>query len=41
MNVARLNFSHKDYEEKAMLASLVHRLNAEGKVKFALALDTK
>jgi pyruvate kinase len=41
MNVARLNFSHKDYDEKKMTADLVHRLNAEGKTKFTLALDTK
>lgn len=41
MNVARLNFSHKDYDEKKMTADLVHRLNAEGKTSFTLALDTK
>ncbi len=41
MNIARLNFSHKDYDEKKMTANLVHRLNSEGKTKFTLALDTK
>jgi pyruvate kinase len=41
MNVVRCNFSHKDYEEKKMVADLVHRLNAQGKTKLTLALDTK
>ena len=41
VNVARLNFSHKDYVEKKMVADLVHRLNAEGKTNLALLLDTK
>jgi pyruvate kinase len=29
VNVARLNFSHKDYEEKKMVVELVQRLNRE------------
>lgn len=41
MNVARLNFSHKDYEEKEMLVKLIRRLNAEGKTKLTIALDNK
>ena len=41
MNVARLNFSHKDYEEKEMLVKLIRRLNAEGKTNFTIALDNK
>jgi pyruvate kinase len=41
MNVARLNFSHKDYEEKEMLINLIRRLNTEGKTKLTIALDNK
>jgi pyruvate kinase len=41
VNVIRLNFSHKNYEEKAMVIDLVHTLNAKGITKLSLLLDTK
>lgn len=41
INVIRLNFSHKDYDEKKMVIELVRRLNTENKVKLSLLMDTK
>lgn len=41
INVIRLNFSHKDYEEKKMVIELVRRLNTENKVKLSILLDSK
>lgn len=41
VNVARLNFSHKDYEEKKMVVELVQRLNREWKTNLTTMLDTK
>lgn len=41
INVIRLNFSHKDYDEKKMVIELVRRLNAENKVKLSILLDSK
>lgn len=40
-NVARLNFSHKNYEEKQTTIALIHQLNKEWKTKFSILLDTK
>lgn len=41
MNIVRCNFSHKDYEEKKILADLVHKLNKSGQTNLTLAIDTK
>lgn len=41
VNVIRMNFSHKDYDEKKMVIELVRKLNAENKVKLSLMLDSK
>lgn len=41
VNVIRMNFSHKDYEEKKMVIQLVRKLNKENKVKLSLLLDSK
>ena len=41
MNIVRCNFSHKDYEEKKVLADLVHKLNKSGQTNLTLAIDTK
>ncbi len=41
MNIVRCNFSHKDYEEKIMVANIVHKLNKEWKTNLTLAIDTK
>lgn len=41
VNVIRMNFSHKDYDEKKMVIDLVRKLNAEDKTKLSLLLDNK
>lgn len=41
MNIVRLNFSHKDYEEKKNVADIVHKLNKEWRTNLTLAIDTK
>ncbi len=41
VNVIRLNFSHKWYDDKRMVIDLVHKLNAEWKTNMSLLLDTK
>jgi len=41
VNVIRMNFSHKDYEEKKRVIDIVHTLNKEDKTKLSLLLDNK
>ncbi len=41
VNIIRMNFSHKDYEEKKMVIDLVRKLNKENKTKLSLMLDNK
>ncbi len=41
VNVIRMNFSHKDYEEKKRVIDIVRKLNKEDKTKLSLLLDNK
>jgi pyruvate kinase len=41
VNIIRLNFSHKDYQEKQKVIQLVHDLNTQGITKLSLLMDTK
>lgn len=41
VNVVRLNFSHKGYDDKKRVIDIVHKLNTESKTKLSILLDTK
>lgn len=41
VNVVRLNFSHKGYDDKKKVIDIVHKLNAASKTKLSILLDTK
>ncbi|HNG97081.1 MAG TPA: pyruvate kinase, partial [Candidatus Absconditabacterales bacterium] len=41
INIIRMNFSHKDYEEKERVIALVRQLNHENKTKLSLLMDNK